>query len=413
VAKINFIVPPFVKNRFSGGILCALEYAHGLHQRGHAVNVIPYLPSSTPEWFPKPIGNMITTSRKHRVSRAVRSSLKVGQSVVARGLKRSKAGLRTAFANSLISVPELLPTSVSLGLADWYLPQAAPEADINIAFSFESARATSLLSGQKYYFLQHFDPYFKAEYQEPDFAEAVARHSYNLGLKLIANSSWLRRRITEELPGAQVALCPNAIDHSIYKEGPRNARRDNHVILISYGGRDAVWKGFREMAEAVAILRKRLVDYRIEWRVFGTALLQPENEIANYTPLGFLAPLQLAEEYRKADILLSASWYESFPLFPIEAMACGLPVITTQSGTEEYAIPRETAQIVEPKNPEGIAAGIEELISNPSYRIQLAKAGNLFSKQFTWERSVLQMESIILDSIRGSFGVAAAGDAVN
>jgi glycosyltransferase involved in cell wall biosynthesis len=104
----------------------------------------------------------------------------------------------------------------------------------------------------------------------------------------------------------------------------------------------------------------------------------------------------LSEEYKKADILLSASWYESFPLFPIEAMACGLAVITTQFGTEEYAVHGKTAEIVQPKNPQSIAEGLIKLVRDEAYRLRLATAGNQASREFHWDRSVERLESILL-----------------
>jgi glycosyltransferase involved in cell wall biosynthesis len=135
----------------------------------------------------------------------------------------------------------------------------------------------------------------------------------------------------------------------------------------------------------------------IEWRVYGTgASVPPQNGIADYIPLGFLSPRRLAEEYCKADILLSASWYESFPLFPIEAMACGLAVVTSQYGTEEYAMHEVTAEIVAPKDPESIAHGLLRLIKSPEYRCKLGKNGNMKSKEFTWERSVDRFEKLIV-----------------
>ena len=215
---------------------------------------------------------------------------------------------------------------------------------------------------------------------------------------MIANSSWLRGKLKEAVGLNDIALCPNAIDHAIFYGEPKESRNSQEVVLISYGGRNAAWKGFREMAEAVAIVRRSLPAVKIEWRVYGDALLPPKNEIADYTPLGFLLPPILAQEYRKADILLSASWYESFPLFPIEAMACGLPVVTTQLGTEDYANPGVTAEVVEPQSPESIACGVLSLIHDPSRCAKIARAGNAKSKEFTWERSVQVFESILLSA---------------
>jgi glycosyltransferase involved in cell wall biosynthesis len=159
-----------------------------------------------------------------------------------------------------------------------------------------------------------------------------------------------------------------------------------------------------EMAVAVALARKRLPDIAIRWQVYGTSALKPVNPIAEYEPLGFLKSKDLAIAYREADILLSASWYESFPLFPLEAMACGLPVITTQLGTEDFAIPGVTAEVVEPRNPESIAGGLVHLITDPSYRTTLAEQGQRISKKFDWDSSVSRMEHILLRPRPGAEG---------
>jgi D-inositol-3-phosphate glycosyltransferase len=79
-------------------------------------------------------------------------------------------------------------------------------------------------------------------------------------------------------------------------------------------------------------------------------------------------------------------------------MACGLPVITTGLGTEEYAIAGETTEIVAPRDPKSIAAGLVRLIRDSGYRRRIAGAGNEISKQFTWERSVSRIEQILLET---------------
>jgi glycosyltransferase involved in cell wall biosynthesis len=297
----------------------------------------------------------------------------------------------------MLLAPPVFPEEVQFGLAEAYLATVAPLADINVATSFTTIRPTALLSGRKFYFGQHYEAYFAQESNKPAFALAVAEQSYRLGFEMIANSTWLKAELCSEAGLNHVHLCPNAIDHRTFYGEPRRCSQSKKVVVISYGGRDAVWKGFREMAEAVAIARSKTLDVEIEWRVYGSALLPPDNPIAHYKALGFLPPKILSEAYRDADFLLSASWYESFPLFPIEAMASGLAVITTQPGTEEYAIPGRTAEVVQPHSVESIAAGILKLIRDPEYRYRIASEGNRISRQFTWKSSVERFESIILN----------------
>ncbi|MGA1983127.1 MAG: glycosyltransferase family 4 protein [Acidobacteriaceae bacterium] len=307
-----------------------------------------------------------------------------------------KTELRRCIEELTFVYPRAFSHPTRLGIAEAYVSTIAPKADIQIATSFETVRPTALLSGKKFYFGQHFEPYFASEFPDSSYASAIAHQSYHLGFNLIANSSWLRNKLQSEVCGARVDLCPNAIDHTVFCGDPKPPATLEKLVVISYGGRSAEWKGFREMAEAIGLVRARSPQVLIDWRVYGDALLPPGNRVAPYTHLGFLQAPELAKAYRGADILLSASWYESFPLFPIEAMACGLPVICTQPGTEEYAIARETAEVVQPRSVSSIAEGLDRLVHDPEYRHRLAVAGNRISKEFTWERSAAKLESILM-----------------
>jgi glycosyltransferase involved in cell wall biosynthesis len=272
-----------------------------------------------------------------------------------------------------------------------------PDADVTVATSCETALAVRLYgSGKKYYFAQHFEPYFCEESWNPLLAEIDAVHSYHLGLNVIANSSWLARKLSDSMGIKSVPVCVNAIDVDVFNGLPKQSVISNEIKIISYGGRNARWKGFSEMAEGVRLARLALPNHKLRWQVYGSALLPPENPVAQYESLGFLQQTDLSAAYRNADFLLSASWYESFPLFPIEAMACGLPVITTLPGTEDYVIPDITAAVVEPKEPNGIALAIQKMVSDADYRFGLASKGQIKAREFTWDKSIRLMESLLL-----------------
>lgn len=396
MATINIVTPTLNRTKFSGGILCILEYASGLVSRGHTVNIIPFLPSQSPEWFAKDFGSLVTVTKREVRSSFFHACRLFLSSVLMR--KHDINERRIKLIRSLIlAETRALSILTKKGVIAEYLKQIIPDADVTIATSFETALPVYLYgTGKKFYFMQHYEVLFKEEFADPFLAEKEAKLSYRLGLNLVANSSWLCNVINREVLSVDVALCPNAIDHEVFAGEPKVSSNNNLIKIISYGGRDAVWKGFREMAEAVSIARKQRPHLEIQWLVYGDAVLPPDNSIAHYTPLGFLGSRQLAEAYRQADILLSASWYESFPLFPIEAMACGLPVITTQNGTEEYAVHEVTAEIVEEKNPQKIAVGLLKVIDNSDYRNDLAVKGNEMARKFTWDRSVIALEGILL-----------------
>jgi glycosyltransferase involved in cell wall biosynthesis len=280
-----------------------------------------------------------------------------------------------------------------------------PEADVTIATAWETVEPVLRFgSGRKAYFMQHFEPLFFAE---PCYEKYLCELSYQMPLKRIANSQWLFKKISNYLNAHGISdaiyKCVNAVDLQTFRKIDREVTRDSkHVKVISYGGRGVAWKGFSDMAEAVAIARRRLPEHNIEWVVYGDAALPPDNATTPYVPLGFLNPQALCAAYNEADILLSASWYESFPLFPIEAMACGLAVITTRPGTEEYAHHGVTAHIVEPRNASSIADGLVRLVTDAAYRNDLSQNGEAISNEHTWSRSIDRMEAVLSEITSGS-----------
>jgi glycosyltransferase involved in cell wall biosynthesis len=401
VKTINIIVPSFHPQKFSGGFWCVMQYAVGLAQRGHRVRVIPLLPSSRPQWIHGSY-QMVTLSQLSILKNFFQSLKPLIQ--ISGSLKDKKKILRTAIQHAigwaLLLISRWCPQELQRGLSLFYIQKIIPIADVTLATSYETALPVALYgTGKKAYFLQHYEPYFKNEAAHPLWAEQEALRSYMLGLEMIANSLWLKDTIESQIPSLKVKLCLNAINHEHFKGTPKKATADQmEIVIISYGGRDARWKGFMEMATAVKIARNQLSKYNLRWHVYGDALLPPQNDIASYVSLGFLYPEQLAEAYRGSDLLLSASWYESFPLFPLEAMACGLPVITTQPGAESFAIAGETAEIVQPRNPEDIARGLIQVIQDIHYRNSLAEKGWKKSHEFNWIQSIDIMEHHLCNS---------------
>lgn len=387
MAVVNIVVPPLQRCVFTGGILCIFEYARGLTARGHQVNILPLLPSPAPVWI----------AGYGRVLGAGAASRRDGAPSPA-GTERGQllAAIRELVGSVSVRSARFFPHEVQRGLQLRFVRQQMCPADVTLATSFETALPVHLYgTGRRHYFVQHFEPYFAIDLPDPQWAEHEARNSYCLGLNIVANSRWLAAKVAEHAR-VEPALCNNAVDHDVFHGEPKPPAASDEVRVISYGGRKASWKGFREMAAAMRVARRSLPHKKIRWLVYGDSLLPPNNDIAEYEPLGFLQLPALARAYRESDILLSASWYESFPLFPLEAMACGLAVVTTQPGTEEFAMHARTAEIVEPRNVESIAHGLCKVIGDTEYRYRLAVNGREIAQRFSWPRSVERMEALLL-----------------
>jgi len=371
---ISFALPRIFKGHFTGGLYCILKHAHLLSEKGHSVNLIPYPGSEHPEWIECNANFLLERS-------GLRTKL------LRLGLERSlrKSNEFRAAVNSHSFQSRIRPS------------------DITIATACETAPMVHRHGrGARAYFMQHFEPVFM-EPGTPKFFAAA--ETYLLPLYKIANSLWLADRVTAFLRQSgveeRVFQSINAVDLGIFRKLPVAARRDSErrVVVISYGGRKVAWKGFEEMAHAMNAARRALPDHEIEWRVYGSACLPPDNSIAPYSGLGFLQTQELAKEYNRADILLSASWYESFPLFPIEAMACGLATIATGKGTEDFAQHGRNCEIVESKNIDSIAKGLIKVVRDEGYRKKLALNATQDAKALSWENASDRMEQVIREVV--------------
>jgi glycosyltransferase involved in cell wall biosynthesis len=92
---------------------------------------------------------------------------------------------------------------------------------------------------------------------------------------------------------------------------------------------------------------------------------------------------QLMCLYSIAKMLVFPSLHEGFGWPPLEAMACGCPVITTRKGSLPEAC-GEACLYVEPRDVEGIGAAIRSLSEEPDTRADLIRRGLLQAQQFDW-----------------------------
>ena len=74
--------------------------------------------------------------------------------------------------------------------------------------------------------------------------------------------------------------------------------------------------------------------------------------------------------YRSADVLAAAPWYEPFGLTPLEAMACGVPVVATAvGGLIDTVVDGVTGDLVPPRDPRALGAALRRLLADEMRRL--------------------------------------------
>ena len=112
--------------------------------------------------------------------------------------------------------------------------------------------------------------------------------------------------------------------------------------------------------------------------------------------LGFQPMETLAAFYRLARVFVFPSLYEGFGLPPLEAMACGAPVVTSNvSSLPEVA--GGAALLVDPYDEDAIAAGIVRAVTDEALRADLIARGRERARSFSWAQSVRRIHEIYME----------------
>ena len=108
---------------------------------------------------------------------------------------------------------------------------------------------------------------------------------------------------------------------------------------------------------------------------------------------GFVPYQTLAALYRLAAVFVFPSLYEGFGLPPLEAMASGAPVITSNVSSLPEVVGDAAVRSIR-THPEAIAAAMRRVLSDEALRQQLKERGLVRARHFSWDRSVRRVHEI-------------------
>jgi alpha-1,3-rhamnosyl/mannosyltransferase len=204
------------------------------------------------------------------------------------------------------------------------------------------------------------------------YSPRMVPHVLRAARRVIAVSEFTRRELVHLLgvPEERIHVVPNAVDDEFTRDGP--AEQGEYVLAV---GTLEPRKNLDRLVEAV-----RRTD--TELRIVGARGWGGVDVAGNGVRwLGEVSDAELARLYRGAACVAYPSLYEGFGIPVLEAMACGVPVVTTR-GTAMEEVANGAAVLVDARDPAEIAAGILRAVAD---RSRLVARGLERARAFRWD----------------------------
>jgi len=270
-------------------------------------------------------------------------------------------------------------------------------ADVAIATWYPTALSVWLSNAnKKLYFVQDFPELVREV--DGEYGLRFIELTFLLPFHFLANSTYTKNFILSCNKDAKVIVTGVGVDTTTFY--PRRAKavdsRGKPIIMATI--RRARFKGGDIALKALNIINKEMPIHAILVSE-GNAVKKLFGEVKpefSYTIFKNVDDETLTKLYSSADVFIFTSYKESFGLPPLEAMACGTPVVITDCGSiRDYAVDGYNALIVPPGDPKAVADAALKILRDDKLRERLVEHGIETAKQWTWDKVVDKFEQAI------------------
>ena len=264
--------------------------------------------------------------------------------------------------------------------------------------AFEVACNRGMIRVLNYPFAHHefSRKYLESEAErEPAFARTLNSHNYprrlvdrmnreiELADHILVGSTFVRDSfIHEGAPATKLEVISYGVDTSLFAppEEPKSTSGDFKVLFV---GQLTQRKGISYLLRAYEQFHGPGTSLTLVGQHQGDgSALNPWRHLFRYFP--HMPRQQLAEVFRKSDVFVFPTLMEGMPLVVLEAMASGLPVITTANGPGDIVRDGVDGFIVPPRDIDAIVSCLQRLRADPDLRARMGENARARSREFTW-----------------------------
>ena len=259
-------------------------------------------------------------------------------------------------------------------------------------------------------FFRGWNPSFENKIENNRILRTWLHYTFLKADRIIVLSSQFQLRLREWGYKGPISLETTAVDDTLLEgvdwQNLQANRQDTHQPQLLYLGNISKAKGVWEVTQALEYLNGRDKSPHVQLTIAGggkelNSLKEnvENNNLSVHFP-GYVRGKQKAEIYKQSHLFVFASYHEGMPNAVLEAMAFGLPVITTRvGGIPDFFEEGKMGFFLDNRDPEHIAEKIQYLLDRPELMKEISEYNYHYAKEHFYASKVAARLEKIIDNV--------------
>ena len=385
--KISFVL---ITTSLTGGVRYVFEVANGLKDRGYDVKILSL--TGDHAWFKRlKVEVIYKEPTVTKINLILYKFYKIYKLIKYRN---SKIKLYDSFLlfSSLLGIKPDMITELAEFIQNF-------DSDITIATYYLTAFSVWYSRVQRPFYLMQDFPEL-VENNEGKIGLNMFYQSLKLPFSFITVSSYTKRLILESNPSATITIAHPGVNLNVFRPRKESFGNKKNVIMV-------ILRGQKQKGDNIALETLKILNRKIPIHVIFIGkkeLIRAYSKTIGidfaYSVFSDISDEMLAKLYSSADAFLYTSYAESFGLPPLEAMACGTPVVMSDNkGSRDYAVNGYNALVSQPGDVKSLSDNLIKVLQDDKLREKLIENGLETAKRFTWSSTVNNFEKALREEI--------------